>query len=147
MQRARLPPAFRPSAIKALARPWNGATILGMTTSKPIIFAHDDSTIYYPAGPGRVFSITFARLASADGSDEAYAAATTPTDLSALMIAGDELCPLRLDAKGHHRIPLGWSNIDPETGGVGDHYDDLADAVEMWADYCDRTVSVSDGGE
>lgn len=107
------------------------------TTTKQVMLTHDGTTLYYPAGPGLVFAITFAHLAAADGSDELFGATTSRTDLCPVIAAGDELAPLR------DRAPEAWTNIDDDDHA--DHVADLQDAVEMWVDYCDAVVGAEDG--
>lgn len=104
------------------------------TTSSTIMFAHDGTSVLYPCGPGRVFAITFDHLSRVDGGDEDYQHATARCDLRALIAAGDDLAPLDLTRKA----PQAWTML-------GNFEDDLADAVEGWADYCDRLVAAEDG--
>ena|ERR1044072_2644282 len=104
------------------------------TTSNPIMFAHDGTSIFYPCGPGRVFSIRFAGLAEATGHDDVYRTITHRADLHHMVAAGDDLHPLDLSRKA----PQAWTMLD-------NFNDDLADAVEMWADYCDRLAAEEDG--
>jgi hypothetical protein len=105
------------------------------TTSNPIMFAHDGTSIFYPCGPGRVYSVRFAGLAEATGSDDVYRTITHRADLHHMVAAGDDLHPLDL---GGRKVPATWIAVGGET-------DDLADAVEMWADYCDRMAAEEDG--
>ena len=104
------------------------------TTSNPIMFAHDGTSIFYPCGPGRVFAINFNHLSRVDGGDEDYQHVTACVDLRTLAAAGDDLAPLDLA----RRAPQAWTML-------GNFEDDLADAVEMWADYCDRMAAEEDG--
>jgi hypothetical protein len=90
------------------------------------MFAHDDTTIYYPTAPGRVFSINFTSLSDCDGSDADYEDSTATGDLFGLFANPLRACrPVHLGTP-----PQGW---------LGHGFDDdFVDAVEMWDDYCDR---------
>lgn len=102
-------------------------------------FAHDTTTIFYPTAPGRVYSITFAALADCDGSDDDYLDSTDVGDIADMVMttigpdAADTsriLVPL---IPGDRYVPTTFADAD----GVLSR-EDLDDAVEQWADWCDR---------
>lgn len=78
--------------------------------------------------------MTFAGLAEATGHDDVYRTITACGDLH--MLLGQRHPPecLRLDRKA----PRAWVDC-------GNFENDLADAVEQWADYCDRLAAEEDG--
>lgn len=99
----------------------------------PVMFCHDSTSIYYPTAPGRVYIIDIAALADCDGSDEDYSDSTSRGDLSDLMAAGNA-----------HGCNLSNVDVVPETWPGEDLYTideviaDWRDALEQWADWCDR---------
>lgn len=106
------------------------------TSSAPVMFCHDDRTIFYPSAPGRVYSIDFSALGDCDGSDQDYSDSTGTGDICDMVVFSSkgvglhrDLCPLTFEGAA----PAGWR-------GEG-FDDDLRDAVEMWADWCDRDAA------
>lgn len=103
-------------------------------------FAHDDTTIFYPTAPGRVYIITFAALADCDGSDEDYSDSTEVGDIEDMILTttgpdavevGRNLAPL---FPGGKYVPDVFAD---QADGILSR-EDLDDAVEQWADWCDR---------
>jgi hypothetical protein len=110
-----------------------------------VMFCHDDETIFYPAGDGRVFAIRFAALSDAcdlDLADDAFATMTKRTDLAGM---------LRISTGGPRSLPRPLLPLDlcrpcPKVWtDLGNFDDDLSDAVDAWADFCDRLVAAEDG--
>lgn len=131
------------------------------TRENPVMFCHDSTSIFYPTAPGRVYIIGIAALADCDGSDEDYSDSTSTGDMFDMLAGGG------CSECGHERdrltfiprialvksIPGGWwpGNWPTTTRGVNDEgeegivemspqevADDFADALESWADWCDR---------
>lgn len=104
------------------------------------MFCHDGSTIFYPTAPGRVYSVGIAALADYDGSDEDLSDSTAVADLAGMLMAGDLLVLL-----SEHSCPAKWPCVYPVDGGdistepdLAATRDDFHDALEQWADWCDR---------
>lgn len=120
------------------------------------MFCHDGTTIYYPTGPGRVHMITIAALADCDGSDEDLSDSTAVGELCDLvenvLHAGDaRTFGGRLDI---HIVPRSWPRVHVEENGVitdAPHLvataQDFVDALEQWADWCDRDAARLDSLE
>ena len=107
-----------------------------------IMFCHDDITIFYPVGAGRVYAIAFRDLADAEGDDAAFDAVTEETDLAGMLIK--QVGPHAVDC-ARLLAPLDPRALAPSAWrGLG-FDDDLGDALETWADYCDRIVASADG--
>lgn len=110
--------------------------LTNQTQPAPVMFCHDSTNIYYPTAPGRVYIIAITALADCDdcdGSDEGYSNYTSRGDLSDLMAAGN--------AHGCHLssvdvLPETWPGEDLYT--IGEIIADWRDALEQWADWCDR---------
>ena len=105
-----------------------------------VMFCHDGSTIFYPTAPGRVYHIGIAALSDCSGSDEDLSDSTEVADLSAIMMAGD-----RLDVVTAISMPDLWPRVYHVDGGdisgppdLAATRDDFHDALEQWADWCDR---------
>ena len=105
------------------------------------MFCHDGSTIYHPTAPGRVYRIGIIVLADCSGSDEDLADSTFMGDIS----------DLARTTRGHRylnlcdKAPVAWPPVHAEVHGdiIGDldpkaTDDDFHDALEQWADWCDR---------
>jgi len=111
------------------------------------MFAHDGATIYYPTAPGRVYMIAVAALADVDGSDEDMLDSTNTGDISDL-VATSKSSGGRLSAliTGDRLLPPGawprvYAEVDGDLSGLVDHEataQDFHDALEQWADWCDR---------
>jgi hypothetical protein len=121
-----------------------------MPHDNPVMFCHDSNTIFYPTGPGRVHMIAIAALADSDGSDEDYSDSTERGDLSDMGAGYTTMPP---DILGTQTVgdpvspgysPCGWpTTVDDEDDVTGFAAacatgDDFADALEQWADWCDR---------
>lgn len=102
-----------------------------MTSSKHNRYQYDDTCIYYRSDEGNTFTITFAGLAAADGSDRCYKRETIA--LGSVRVPSG-LSKWRPDAE----VPVGWTNIDDPD--YADHLADLPDALDMWSDYCNRSA-------
>jgi hypothetical protein len=85
------------------------------------MFCHDSTTIFYPTGPGRVYSVNFRTLAAMDGSDVEIKKSTDVSDLVEMLMT--TLHPLFAT-----EFPDEWPGQP----------DDFSDALEQWADWCDR---------
>lgn len=112
------------------------------------MFCHDGTTIFYPTGPGRVHMITISALADCDGSDEDLSDSTSLGDL------GDMMRPMgrNWDTSWHFSsvvdedvVPASWPDVYIEEGGILSETPDVEaaaldfhDALEQWADWCDR---------
>ena len=114
------------------------ATLLGM--QQPTMFAHDGTTIFYPTAPGRVYMIAIAALADCDGSDEDLSDSTASGCLGHLVSAAN-----RNAIHSCAVTPVAWPRVHYEVGGdiINDYdidatVDDFHDALEQWADWCDR---------
>lgn len=109
----------------------------------PVMFCHDSTNIYYPTAPGRVYIIGILALADCDGSDEDYSDSTSTGDVG-------DLLPIAVSAslKSTDKVPSRWPTT---TRGINDEgeegivemspeevAEDFADALESWADWCDR---------
>jgi hypothetical protein len=110
---------------------------------QPTMFAHDGTTIYYPTGPGRVHMITIAALADCDGSDEDFSDSTARGDVHDL--ASGLFCGGAVITPNDGTMPAKWPRVYEEVRGdiVGpvNHEataQDFHDALEQWADWCDR---------
>lgn len=124
------------------------------------MFCHDSTSIYYPTAPGRVYIIAITALADCDGSDEDYSDSTARGDLADMMneldivtIPHDLLGTRRIGSSEASYTSVGyWPPKWPTTTrGINDEgeegivemspqevADDFADALEQWADWCDR---------
>lgn len=115
---------------------------------QPTMFCHDGSTLFYPTAPGRVYSINIAALADCSGSDEDLSDSTKVIDVAHMLFAdlvdgcGEQR---NLMVVGEASSPLGWPMVYPVVDGdVGTTPDlaatdlDFLDALEQWADWCDR---------
>lgn len=113
--------------------------------SSPTMFCHDSTNIYYPTAPGRVYMIAITALADCDGSDTDYADSTAMGDLSDIMAAGNTHAGC---LRGVSQAPRCWprecgsdddgQNVTPVFISEEEAAADFHDAVEQWADYCDR---------
>ena len=111
---------------------------------QPTMFAHDGTTIFYPTAPGRVYMIAIAALADCDGSDEDYSDSTAHGDLNDMLFAVRDEPESRI-LHQFSDAPLTWPLVYIEKDGVlSDDVDlqatadDFRDALEQWADWCDR---------
>lgn len=121
----------------------------------PVMFCHDSTNIYYPTAPGRVYIIGILALADCDGSDEDYSDSTARGSLS------DMFNMEKWSSKRNGVITHWHSSMQPLLGtprtwptttrGINDEGEegivemsheevaqDFADALESWADWCDR---------
>jgi chemotaxis regulatin CheY-phosphate phosphatase CheZ len=103
------------------------------------MFATDGTTIFYPTNPNRVFNIGIRTLALAPGSDNGFEMITFVCDLATMVTTEDEAHRL-LDAidPADPKAPRRWPDGDAE---------DFADALEMWADWCDRQSEAMDAAD
>lgn len=100
-----------------------------------ISLCHDETTVYYPQAPGRVYSITFLALAaSADAHDlaEYWEQFTGKGDLADIVKGAGTLCPLD---ERPAVAPDAYQTGIPHPADVAR---DLAEALEEWMDWCDR---------
>jgi len=111
---------------------------------QPTMFAHDGTTIFYPTAPGRVYTITIAALADCDGSDEDYSDSTAHGGLSDMLFAVRDEPESRI-LHQFSDAPPSWPMVYIEKDGIlSDNVDlqattdDFRDALEQWADWCDR---------
>lgn len=115
------------------------------STKNPVMFCHDSTSIYYPTAPGRVYIIGIVALADCDGSDEDYSDSTSRGDM--LDVCGAATSRGKL-YDVWDEAPRAWPTT---TRGVNDEgeegivemspeevADDFFDALESWADWCDR---------
>lgn len=106
----------------------------------PVMFCHDSTNIYYPTAPGRVYIIAITALADCDVSDDDYSDSTAKGDCY------DMACHGLFAVLG--QPPSAWPTT---TRGVNDEGEegivemspeevraDFFDALEQWADWCDR---------
>lgn len=111
--------------------------------STPVMFCHDSTNIYYPTAPGRVYIIGIAALADCDGSDEDYSDSTSTGSVMDIINASYET-PLHSCSVTPMRWPttVRGTNDEGEDGIVEMTHDEAAvdffDALEQWADWCDR---------
>jgi len=117
------------------------STLLPM---QPTMFAHDGTTIYYPTAPGRVYIINIAALADCNGGDEDFGDSTKSGDV-ADMFHGLFDGVLRSACIVPGGAPASWPRVyaekDGDISGPVDHEataQDFHDALEQWADWCDR---------
>lgn len=107
------------------------------------MFATDGTTIFYPNGPDRVFAITLWALAHWDGSDSAADDITERADLCSMVTttigpdAADAPRMLASISAEQPQPPLTWRG----------EAEDFADALELWADYCDRIAAAEDSAD
>lgn len=115
--------------------------------TNPTMFAADERTIFYPTAPGRVYAMDILTLADCNGSDEDFADSTTRTDIRGMLNFGaDGLpnhAPLLIRPWPGNEAPAVWpawkDHGDHMTSEQVDEVDsDFADALEQWADWCDR---------
>lgn len=109
------------------------------------MFCHDSTSIFYPTAPGRVYIIGIVALSDCDGSDEDYSDSTANGDML-------DLCAAAASRGKIHDVwdeaPRKWPTT---TRGINDEgeegivemspeevADDFFDALESWADWCDR---------
>ena len=111
---------------------------------QPTMFAHDGTTIFYPTAPGRVYMIAIAALADCDGSDEDLSDSTVHGDLSDMLFAVRDEPESRI-LHQFSDAPPAWPPVHIEQDGIlSDDVDlqattdDFRDALEQWADWCDR---------
>lgn len=116
------------------------------------MFYHDGTTIYYPTGPGRVHMITIAALADCDGSDEDLSDSTAIGDVHDL--ANGMFCGGSVITPKDGTFPAKWPRVHHEVGGdITEDCDheataaDFHDALEQWADWCDRDAARLDSLE
>lgn len=112
-------------------------------STAPVMFCHDSTNIYYPTAPGRVYIIGIAALADCDGSDEDFNDSTSTGDVG-------DLLPIAVSAslKSTDKVPTRWPTTIHSTNNEGEDgivemspeevADDFDDALESWADWCDR---------
>lgn len=107
---------------------------------QPTMFAHDFTTIFYPTAPGRVYKIAVQALYDSNGSDEDYADSTTDGDLADIILAAQSR-----SLNSCEQPPPRWPFTPVEVNGKFDGYvtgqeraEEFADALEQWADWCDR---------
>lgn len=105
------------------------------------MFCHDGTTIFYPTAPGRVYMITIAALADCNGSDADLSDSTRVGNLGHMLGRhnGHALVDVACGA------PPAWPDVYVEDDdGIGKYPDlettdcDFHDAIEQWADWCDR---------
>jgi hypothetical protein len=116
-----------------------------MPHDNPIMFCHDSTTIFYPTGPGRVHMIAIAALADSDGSDEHISKSTKICDLHKMLYFALNLKGIDTGTALSYYIPDTWPKsyleVDGELSSEPDGEtttDDFRDALEQWADWCDR---------
>jgi hypothetical protein len=108
------------------------------------MFCHDGSTIFYPTAPGRVYSIGIAALADCSGSDEDLSDSTRVGDIRDIVNGMPDVQTLQ--AIGAEVLaPGAWPRVHHVVDGDVSETPDLAatdedfnDALEQWADWCDR---------
>lgn len=115
------------------------------TSSPPVMFCHDGTTIFYPTGPGRVHMIAIAALADCDGSDEDFSDSTARGDLRDFVVGAHGGSAFIGSDIGV--VPDGWpSEIDGIAyTSYAQRSDDFHDCLEQWADFCDRDAARIDG--
>lgn len=108
------------------------------------MFCHDGSTIYYPTAPGRVYAIGIVALSDCEGSDDDLADSTSIADLSDLVKRDSEIIRWG-ELPDSHAFQAKWPPVYVEVRGeiMGDvdmeaTEADFHDALEQWADWCDR---------
>lgn len=108
------------------------------------MFCHDGSTIFYPTAPGRVYSVGVAALADCSGSDEDLSDSTTLVDLSGMVKRDSEIIHWG-ELPDSLAFQSKWPPVYVEVRGeiMGDvdmeaTESDFFDALEQWADWCDR---------
>lgn len=108
------------------------------------MFCHDSTSIFYPTAPGRVYIIGIAALADCDGSDEDYSDSTASGDVQDIANAanrGNAITSVKVPPRSWPTTTRGV-NDEGEEGIVEMSHDevaqDFADALESWADWCDR---------
>ena len=116
-----------------------------MSDHNPTMFCHDSTTIFYPTAPGRVYMIAIAALADCDGSDDDLSDSTEVGDvwdMTKKATNGTWLWPI---GDENAAAPTTWPKVYDEVGGdiVGPFNwkataQDFHDALEQWADWCDR---------
>jgi hypothetical protein len=118
------------------------ATLTGM--QQPTMFCHDGTTIYYPTGPGRVHMIAISALYDCDGSDEDFSDSTSLGDLADMARAAFVERALYLC----DRPPVAWPPVHIERNGditeeadVHATEEHFSEAMEQWADWCDRDAA------
>ena len=104
----------------------------------PVMFCHDSTSIYYPTAPGRVYIIGILALADCDGSDEDYSDSTARGDLSDLIKAARSPDWMEAVTSAPERWPSTPRDDNPIYADREATEDDFADALEQWADWCDR---------
>ena len=111
------------------------------TSSAPVMFCHDGTTIFYPTGPGRVHMIAIAALADCDSSDEDFADSTARGDVRYLAWHN------RLVPAHGTLAPPTWPNsvtdmlADIPYTSAEERDNDFHDLLEQWADWCDRDAA------
>ena len=111
------------------------------TSSAPVMFCHDGTTIFYPTGPGRVHMIAIAALADCDGSDENFSDSTVRGDIRDFVF--------RVNRGGYiigdvfNSAPATWPCVVADVPYANDNErdDDFNDRLEQWADWCDRDAA------
>jgi hypothetical protein len=109
-----------------------------MPHDNPVMFCHDSHSIYYPTGPGRVYAIPFDALYDCTGSDEDFADSVSVGDLRVLVYGPRSHGAETLVCLGDS-APGAWPRVRDDKGI--NHVataEDWADALEQWADWCDR---------
>ena len=120
---------------------------------QPTMFCHDGTTIYYPTAPGRVYIIGILALADSDGSDEDFNDSTATGDVhdlvNGMFCGGAVITPkdgtlaviTPKDGTPPAKWPRVYAEVDGNLSGPVDHEataQDFHDALEQWADWCDR---------
>jgi hypothetical protein len=111
------------------------------------MFATDGTRIFYPTAPDRVFSIRMADLAAWDGSDD-MASEDTSISGVAPMLSMPSIAPMyeRPSVAPEHFIG-GLRCMEPLREEGPWDAEDFADALEMWADWCDRQSEAMDAAD
>lgn len=114
-------------------------------SANPVMFCHDSTNIYYPTAPGRVYIISITALADCDGSDEDYSDSTARgnvLDLANVSYQRGTLFAVLEDEPRAWPTTTRGLNDEGEEGIVEmspeEVHDDFFDALEQWADWCDR---------
>ncbi len=114
-----------------------------MSDHNPTMFCHDGTSIYYPTAPGRVYIIGIAALADCDGSDEDFSDSTAIGDVHDL--TNGMFCGGAVITPKDGTFPAKWPRVHHEVAGdITEDCDheataqDFHDALEQWADWCDR---------
>lgn len=113
--------------------------------TNPTMFAADERTIFYPTAPGRVYAMDILTLADCNGSDEDFADSTTRTDIAGMVYFATKGLgeARRLYPTDGRTAPDVWPIEHAQKGVItkeerAEAADEFRDALEQWADWCDR---------